>query len=204
MTMEFLLIACAHFLALLSPGPDFFLIMQASLRLPLRFGIAICCGIAVANGVYLMLAVIGFEIVRETTLLFSTLKYLGSAYLLFVGVMLLRSPKQQLGDQRSSSFIRVENLRRQFLIGFMSALLNPKNMIFYLSLFTALVSVETGFATRCLYAVWMMVVVFLWDCLVVLTICQQKVKRWLGGSIYYIEKISGVALACFGVMLPFT
>ena len=86
----------------------------------------------------------------------------------------------------------------------MSALLNPKNMIFYLSLFTALVSVETGFVTRCLYAVWMMSVVFLWDCLVVLTICQQKLKIWLGGSIYYIEKISGVALACFGIMLPFT
>ena len=32
--MEFLLLASAHFLALLSPGPDFFLIMQASLRLP--------------------------------------------------------------------------------------------------------------------------------------------------------------------------
>ena len=32
--MEFLLIASAHFLALLSPGPDFFLLMQAALRLP--------------------------------------------------------------------------------------------------------------------------------------------------------------------------
>ena len=40
--MEFLLLATAHFLALLSPGPDFFLIMQASLRLPLRYGFAIC------------------------------------------------------------------------------------------------------------------------------------------------------------------
>ena len=32
--MEFLLLASAHFLALLIPGPDFFLKIQASLRLP--------------------------------------------------------------------------------------------------------------------------------------------------------------------------
>ena len=86
----------------------------------------------------------------------------------------------------------------------MSAILNPKNMIFYLSLFTALVSVETEFITHCLYAVWMMSVVFVWDCLVVLTIGRQRVKRWLGHSIFYIEKLSGCALACFGILLPFT
>ena len=57
--MEFIFIATAHFLALLSPGPDFFLIMQAALRLPPRYGIAICVGIAFANGTYLLLAVLG-------------------------------------------------------------------------------------------------------------------------------------------------
>ena len=202
--MEFFFLATAHFLALLSPGPDFFLIMQASLRLPVRYGLAICGGVALANGVYLVLAVIGFEMVREMTLIFSIMKYLGGAYLLFLGVMLLRTPRQPLGSQQSRSFISAESMARQFLIGFMSAILNPKNMIFYLSLFTALVSVETEFITRCLYAVWMMSVVFVWDCLVVLTIGRQRVKRWLGHSIFYIEKLSGCALACFGILLPFT
>lgn len=202
--MEFIFLASAHFLALLSPGPDFFLIMQASLRLPLRFGLAICCGIALANGVYLFLAIIGFEIIREMTLVLSTMKYLGAAYLLFLGFMLLRSPRQVIDSQQHQSFISAESIVRQFFIGFISAVLNPKNMIFYLSLFTALVSVETGFFTRCLYALWMMSIVLVWDCLVVIAICRQRFKRWLGESIYYIEKLSGCALACFGIMLPFT
>ena len=202
--MEFIFLATAHFLALLSPGPDFFLIVQASLRLPRRYGLAICIGIALANGVYLLLAVIGFEMVREMTLVFSAMKYLGAAYLLFLGFMLLRAPNQPIGTQQSRSFVSAESVIRQFLIGFMSAILNPKNMIFYLSLFTALVSAETGFLTRCLYALWMMSVVFVWDCLVVLTIGRKRVKRWLGHSIFYLEKLSGGALACFGILLPFT
>ena len=63
--MEFLLIATTHLLALLSPGPDFFLVLQAALRLPRRYGLAICAGIALANALYLALAVSGIEIVRE-------------------------------------------------------------------------------------------------------------------------------------------
>jgi threonine/homoserine/homoserine lactone efflux protein len=203
-TVEFLLIASAHLLALLSPGPDFFLIMQASFRLPCRYGIAICAGIAMANGAYLLLAVLGLEAVREMTWLLLLLRYLGAAYLLFLGVMLLRAPRQSLEKRESSSFLHVQSIVRQFIIGFMSAILNPKNAIFYLSLFTVMVSEQTGFPTRCLYALWMMSVVFFWDCSVVLVIGHNRFKKRLGSSIYYIEKISGATLIFFGIFLPFT
>lgn len=202
--MEFLILASAHFLALLSPGPDFFLIMQASLRLPLRYGFAICAGIALANGVYLLLAVLGFEVISDTTWLLFLFKYLGAAYLLFLGIMLLRTSKKTFNNHEESSFLHVKSMRRQFFIGFMSAILNPKNIIFYFSLFTVMVSTETGFPTRCMYALWMMSVVFLWDCFVVLSVSQEKVKTWLENYIFYIEKISGTALALFGIFLPFT
>ena len=201
--MEFLLLASAHFLALLSPGPDFFLIMQASLRLPRRYGFALCSGIAIANAVYVIFAVIGLEVVREMPWFFSLLKYLGGAYLLFLGVMLLRTPLQSFDNRSNDPFLQVENVNRQFLIGFMSALLNPKNAIFYLSLFTVIVSDQTVVFTRCLYALWMVSIVFFWDCCVVMAIGRDVVKRWLGSSIYFIEKISGAALAMFGIFLPF-
>lgn len=202
--MEFIILASAHFLALLSPGPDFFLIMQASLRLPLRHGFAICTGIALANGVYLLLAVLGFEAISNTTWLLLLFKYLGAAYLLFLGVMLLRTSKKTYDNQNDSSFLHVESIRRQFFIGFTSAILNPKNIIFYFSLFTVMVSSETGFSTRCMYALWMMSVVFLWDSFVMLSISRDKVKTWLTNYIFYVEKISGTALALFGIFLPFT
>ncbi len=202
--MEFILLATAHFLALLSPGPDFFLIMQASLRLLLRYGFSISAGIALGNALYLALAIVGFELIRDTAWLFLVLKYLGSAYLLFIGIMLLRTTRQDITEQTSNSFLRVESMVRQFGIGFTSAVLNPKNMIFYLSLFTAMVSAETPFFTRCMYGLWMVAVVFFWDCLVVITLGRDKVKRWLGETVFYIEKFSGVALASFGLFLPFT
>ncbi len=201
--MEFLLIASAHFFALLSPGPDFFLILQASLSLSRRYGFALCSGIAIANGVYILFAVIGLEVVREMAWLLSLLKYLGGAYLLFLGVMLLRTPVQSFDNRGSDSFLQVRNVKRQFLIGFMSAILDPKNAIFYLSLFTVMVSEKTLFFTRCFYALWMVSIVFLWDCCVVMATGKDGVKKWLGSSICFIEKVSGIALAVFGIFLPF-
>ncbi len=202
--MEFLLIATAHFLALLSPGPDFFLIMQASLRLPIRYAISVCAGITVANALYLIVAVFSLEVVRETTWLMTTLKYLGALYLVFLGIMLLRTPIRPLDQQGSINFLQVRHLGKQFLLGFMSGILNPKNVIFYLALFTVMVSDKTGFMTRCLYALWMTTVVFVWDSGVVLLIGRQRVREWLGRSVFVVEKIAGVMLTFFGVMLTFT
>jgi threonine/homoserine/homoserine lactone efflux protein len=201
--MEFLLVASAHFLALLSPGPDFFLIMQAALRLPVRYAISVCAGITVANALYLLVAVFSLEVVRETVWLMTGLKYLGAVYLLFLGTMLLRTPKQSLGLQEVGNFLQVRHLGKQFLIGFMSGILNPKNMIFYLALFTVMVSTKTGLATRCFYALWMTTVVFVWDSGMALLIGRQRVGEWLGRSVFVVEKISGVMLTLFGLLLTF-
>ena len=202
--MEFILIATAHFLALISPGPDFFLITHASLRLPVRCSLSICGGIAAANACYLLVAVFGIEAMRELSGMMTALRYLGAAYLVFLGVMLLRSPIRSLeaGDE-PRDFLQVRRMGRQFLVGFGAAILNPKNAIFYLSLFTVMVSPETGLATRCLYALWMTTLVFLWDCGVVLVIGREGVKERLGRGVYLIEKTAGVMLTFFGLMLPF-
>jgi len=202
--MEFICIATAHFVALLSPGPDFILIIQAALRLPLRYGIAICAGIAAANGVYLLLAVAGLEAVSEWRWLVTLLRYGGSCYLIYLGFLLLTSPRQQPEEDKAGHRpLKQHHVGRQFLLGFLSALLNPKNMIFYLSLFTAMVSAETTFATRCLYGLWMTAVVMFWDCLLVLLVQRTRFTSLLRSKIFYLEKGSGTVLAFLGVTLLF-
>lgn len=202
--MELALIATAHFLALLSPGPDFFLILQASFRLPRRFGVSVCAGIAAANATYLLCAVCGLELIKETLWLMHLLRYFGAGYLIFLGVCLLRTPGPNLEEHPSRSLLHVHHMGRQFLVGFLSGILNPKNVIFYLSLFTVMVSARTGLAIRFLYALWMTAVVFIWDSGVVLLFGRKLLKLGMGRSIYIMEKVSGVMLTLFGILLPFT
>ena len=92
----------------------------------------------------------------------------------------------------------------RFFVGFAAGILNPKNAIFYLSLFTVMVSEQTGVMTRCFYALWMTTVVFIWDCGVVLVIGQPAVKARFGHGVFLVEKLSGVILTFFGLILPFS
>ena len=199
--MEFLFIASAHFMALLSPGPDFFLILQTSLRMPLRYTLAVCCGIAAANGVYLLFAVTGLEVIREMSMLMTVLKYLGGAYLFYIGILLLKAPARSIDEHEAKNFLRSRHLGRQFTVGFMSAILNPKNAVFYLSLFTVMVSTKTSFALRSFYGVWMTMVVLLWDIFLAFVLGRPEIKQRLGRWIYYVEKIAGLLLAFFGISL---
>lgn len=200
--MEFLLVATAHFLALLSPGPDFFLILQAALRQPLRYAIGVCAGIAAANGVYLIVAVLGLETVREMNSLMTVLRLLGGGYLIYIGVMLVRAPPRPFDARDPEMALHlVPGIGRQFVVGFLSAILNPKNAIFYLSLFTVMVSAETHLGVRSLYALWMVTVVLVWDTGVAVAFGRERSKRLLGRWVFRIEKVSGLLLAAFGVLL---
>lgn len=199
--MEFLYLALAHFMALLSPGPDFFLIIQTALRLPLRYAFSVCVGIASANGVYVLLAVLGFSAIREFEGLAMVLKYLGSVYLIYIGFMLLSTPMRPISPETQSGFLHVRSLGRQFVLGFMSGILNPKNGLFYLSLFTVMVSPHTPFTIRCLYGLWMVGIVLVWDMGVAVVLGNLQVKAKLGSWIFAIEKISGMVLAVFGLLI---
>lgn len=199
--MEFLLIACAHFLALLSPGPDFFLILQTTLRMPLRFAFSVCAGIAAANGAYLTVAVLGLETIRDMTWIMTLLKYLGSGYLISIGYLLLRAPKRSLTEPPKATFLHRQSMKHQFGIGFMGAIFNPKNAIFYLSLFTVMVSGDTSLKVRGLYGVWMTLMVLFWDMGIALFMGSDRAKRILDRWIFGVEKFSGLMLALFGILL---
>lgn len=199
--MEFLLIASAHFLALLSPGPDFFLILQAALRSPLRYGLSLCAGIAVANAVYILMAIVGLELLGEVAWLVKVLKYIGGLYLIWLGVMLLRTRRNEYSEQVQVPGEAAKHPGRHFLMGFMSALLNPKNGLFYLSIFTVLVSEHTSPITRWFYGGWMVSVVLLWDSLLVVIIGSRWVRNMMGGSVFWMEKLAGLMLVgCGGVL----
>jgi threonine/homoserine/homoserine lactone efflux protein len=200
--MEFLILATAHFLALLSPGTDFFIIVSTALRRPLKYAFTVSIGIVTAHALYLCIAVLGLESIKHISGLMETLRYLGGIYLLYIGFMLIKAPKVDM-DIEIKKPLHVENLKSEFIKGFLSAFLNPKNIIFYLSLFTTLVSVSTPLYMRSLYALWMCSLVLFWDIGISLMVGNKKVKNRLSSYIFRLEKIAGVILGSFGLLLIF-
>lgn len=196
--MEFFLVAWAHFLALLSPGPDFFLIIQTALRLPLRYAFGVCLGIALGNGVYIALALSSAAFLTQHETFFVVVRSLGGVYLCYIGWHLLRAPKVR---ETSGHALHVKAWTKHVALGFGSAVLNPKNALFYWVLFGAMVSPDTGMEMRLWYGAWMVAVVLAWDMVVALLAGNRHTKARLYGAIGWIQKGSGVVLGLFGLGL---
>lgn len=189
-------LALAHFVALLSPGPDFFLLVGYAVRYRMRGSAGLCVGIAIGNGLYILLAIIGWGILRQLPLLFTVIELLGALYLLWIGSLLIRSRPQTLTGADAQS--TCPGFGKQLLLGLGSSLLNPKNALFYLALMTALLGPSVTLLQQTMSGIWMTSVVLFWDLLIVMFIGLPQIQRRLTRRILWIERIAGGVLIVFG------
>ncbi|QMN55600.1 LysE family translocator [Citrobacter freundii] len=189
-------LALAHFVALLSPGPDFFLLVGYAVRYRMRGSVGLCVGIALGNGLYILLAIIGWGILRQLPLLFTIIELLGALYLLWIGSLLICSRPQTLTGADAQS--TCPGFGKQLLLGLGSSLLNPKNALFYLALMTALLGPSVTLLQQTMSGIWMTSVVLCWDLLIVMFIGLPQIQRRLARGILWVERIAGGVLIIFG------
>ncbi|OQD49282.1 threonine transporter RhtB [Enterobacter cancerogenus] len=194
----FLALALAHFVALLSPGPDFFLLVGYAARYRLRGSAGLCVGIAAGNALYIVLVIIGWSTLRQFTWLFTLIELCGALYLLWIGSHLVRSRPQALALALNETHQRCPSLRKQILLGLGSALLNPKNALFYLALMTALLGPDVTLLQQATCGVWMVMVVLAWDLALVTLMGLSAIQQKLSRSLWWIERAAGVVLMGFG------
>lgn len=82
-----IMVATIAALGMLSPGPDFFLIVKNSARYQRSAALMSACGVIVAIALHMSYCVAGLAVLITTTpWLFNILKYAGAAYLIWIGV----------------------------------------------------------------------------------------------------------------------
>lgn len=194
MSTQFAVLALAHFVALLSPGPDFFLLLGNCSRRGLRCGLGTAFGIAAANGIYIATVIAGFGVLHGNRWLSLGLRVSGVVYLAYVAWKLLESGWR--GKARGACGERPDSGGGWlgFRMGLLSGLLNPKNGLFYLGLFSASVGADTPPLTRAGYGLWLFSVVLFWDTGLAVLFARGlglgALRRWLPA----VEVGAGLAL----------
>jgi len=122
------LFVAASLVIIVTPGQDMILVMSKSLAHGTRAGIATAAGVSVGLVGHTLLATLGLgALLRASELLFTGLKLVGAAYLLFLGIQLLRTRATRLAEASTGS----RSHARLFVTGAMSNLSNPKIAVFY-------------------------------------------------------------------------
>jgi threonine/homoserine/homoserine lactone efflux protein len=125
------LFVLAGLLLNITPGPDTLYIVGRSTTQGFRAGVLAALGIAGGCFVHISAAAIGLSaLLAASAAAFTVLKFIGAAYLVYVGITLLREP----GNAKpNASGIPAAPLKRIFWQGFLTNALNPKVALFFLA-----------------------------------------------------------------------
>ncbi|MDN8614693.1 LysE family translocator [Variovorax ginsengisoli] len=127
-----LLFVAAGLLLNLTPGPDVLYIVSHSLRSGARAGILAGFGITAGCFVHIIAAALGLSaLMAASSTAFTVLKWVGAAYLLWVGVRMLFS--RPSGAAPALAAAGPANAKSVFLGGFWTNALNPKVALFFLA-----------------------------------------------------------------------
>ena len=190
-------------LIVLAPGPDTMVVLKNALAGGARGGLLASLGIFSGNVIQGTAAALGLGLlITKSQPLFHALKWLGAAYLAYLGFQALRGARrgryEGLDDPRRG---RTGGFRR-WREGFLSNITNPKVLVLYLSVLPQFLNpAVTTTWDALLLAYTVAVLGGLW--LVVLLLCVHRVRDWLGRRKVRrgLDSVTGTALIGFGAAL---
>ena len=204
-----LLFVAAGWLLNLTPGPDVLYVVTNSLRSGVRAGIVAGLGITTGCFVHIFAAAIGVGTLLATSAAaFTALKYVGAAYLLYLGVRMVLSragPPSDLGEAAAAT-PGERGLKEIFLGGFWTNVLNPKVALFFLAFVPQFIA--PGADNKGLYFV-LLGVLFNLNAIPV-NVGWAVAAGWMArrGAVqkgmHWLDRAAGVLFIGFGLKLAFT
>lgn len=201
---DILAFASVASLLVMSPGPNGLLIAKTVPTSGRMAGFANVLGFVFAFYVHGLLAVLGVSVLLlKSALAFTILKYVGAAYLMWIGVKALYGAykgietKQDIAPaKRKRTFVKA------MLEGFLTNALNPKVSMFYLAAFPQFITVgETTAMSAFSLVILHSIMNAIWFCAMVLLIGKLTSFAQSGRFQRWLKAVTGVAFIGFGAKL---
>jgi threonine/homoserine/homoserine lactone efflux protein len=202
-------VALTHLMALMSPGPDFVLIIRNALGKSRRDGYFTALGFATGVAFHLTWGLLGLSFLLERFPLFlQILQYGGALYLAYLGWQSWNSSPFQFQKQTQK---QTQSNLVSFREGLITNLLNVKAMLFFISLLVNVLTPEIDLNIRLTAVLLMVTLTALWFSLVTRFFTQTKVQQLFLAAQKPIERTLAVILwllalklsGLVGVILPY-
>ena len=199
--IEFLEITLIILVATISPGPDFMMVSRNALRHTQKAGVMTAFGIALGTLLHSSYCILGFAIIiSHSVIVFNIIKYMGAAYLIYLGIQGLREKKTSFESESAEVGPCLTNFQA-FRQGLLCTALNPKGILFFLAFFTIIIKPSMPLSTQGLYALEIALIDVFWFSTVAFLFSHHKVKVFLGDGLHYMNKLFGGFLIVFGLKI---
>lgn len=194
---QVLVIVSLTALVMVTPGPDMVLVLRNTFAGGRGAGLQTSVGILSGNLVHITYCMLGIGlIISQSILAFTMIKYAGAAYLIYLGVMSFRSGSETLD---TNDIERRRPNRTWFVQGFVNNLLNPKGALFYLGMFTMVITPETSATTLLVLIISMMLVSASFWLFFVYTLDRPFIRNSIARSQQTVSRIFGTLLVLLGM-----
>lgn len=147
---NWLIIASACLLGAMSPGPSLIVVLSQSFNNGRLFAIITALFHGFGVGIYAALSIVGWNfLLTEQPIIIGAFQWTGSGYLLWLGIQILRHSGNE-GNANATSQTRLHTLNPA-LLGLLTALVNPKVLLFFFALFSQLVPEDSSLGLKLLY-----------------------------------------------------
>lgn len=193
--------------ALVSPGPDFLIVLRNALGYSARAGVFTAAGIAAGLLVHMTYCIAGIGLlISQSVMLFNLIKWAGAGYLVYVGIGALRSRGTELKshDLTAGLTASVKTDGRAFINGAVTNIFNPKATLFFLALFTQMIDPATPLAEQVVLAAVFVVTSFVWFSLVSIVMGIPAIRRGYARASKWIDRMFGAFFIALGAKLALT
>lgn len=187
-------------LGMISPGPDFFLVLKNSLSYNRKIALMTCLGVISAIAIHMSYCVAGIAVlITATPWLYNALRYAGAAYLLWIGVKALLAKSSGTAYVSKQAQELNVTAKAAFMQGLLCNLLNPKATLFFLAIFTQLLNASSTMLDKLVVAFIIWLEAAIWWPMVVFVFQTQIVQRRYFKLQVIIDKLLGVILIVLGM-----
>lgn len=198
---QFATIAVAHLLAVISPGPDFAIVVKQSIERGRHAAVWTSVGIGSGILLHISYSLLGLALfLSRSALLFTMIRFAGGGYLLFLGLGSLRAARGPAAVGTLAA-IPPSSALHAWRLGLMTNALNPKATLFFLAIFTAVVTPTTPLAWQLAYGLWMIGATMAWFSLVAYGFTQAKVRERFLRFGHWFQRATGLVLIALGLRL---
>jgi len=208
--LQWLLLAMLQLAATMSPGPAFVVSVRNSMTYSRSIGAFTALGLSFGVAAHVIFVLAGISIIiAQSVFLFSIIKYIGAAYLFYIGFKAILSSKKV--NKNSDSYhregqdsVHLMSKRKAVLNGFLTNLLNPKAVIFFTAVYMQFIDPSTPMFMQIAYGLTSIIIEFLWFLGVAVVLTNQTVKSKFMNIIHLIERACGGLMIGLGIKLALT
>lgn len=197
---QFLTLSLIAVFMAISPGADFVMVTKNSIFYSRKAGFYTALGVSAAIWLHVAYSIAGLAvIISNSIVLFSIIKYLGAGYLIYIGWKTFTS--NSLPSEQNITSTQDLSKMQAFKVGFITNALNPKTTIFFLSIFTQLVDINTPLWVQIVYGLIISIAHLIWFGTVSFMFSHPVLLQKFNNYKKAIERIVGTVLVAFGLKI---